>query len=190
MDDNKIIELFFARDETAIKETAYAYGKKLECLSYGILKNIEDAKECINDTYLKAWNTIPPQKPTYFYAFIAKICRHLCFGKLDYKNAQKRNFEVVNLSDELMCCIPDKFSEIELEDKAIGDILTAFLNTLSEDNRLIFMRRYWYCASVSEISKHYHISESKVKTSLHRTRKKLKAYLETEGIFVWTEKIY
>ena len=184
MDDDKIIELYFARDENAIKETAYIYGKKLDYLSLGILRNIYDANECVNDTYLKTWNTIPPQKPTYLYAFIAKICRYLCFGKLDYKNAHKRNFEIVTLSDELMCCIPDKLSETEFEDKAIGDILTDFLNTLSEDNRLIFMRRYWFCEPISEIVNRYNISESKVKTSLHRTRKKLKSYLGTEGISI------
>lgn len=113
MDDNKIIELYFARDENAIKETAYTYGKKLDYLAFGILKNTDDANECVNDTYLKTWNAIPPQRPTYLYAFIAKICRYLCFGRLDYKNAQKRSFEIVILSDELMCCIPDKLSETE-----------------------------------------------------------------------------
>lgn len=184
MDDNKIIELYFARDENAIKETAYIYGKKLAYLSFDILKNTDDANECVNDTYLKTWNTIPPTRPTYLYAFIAKICRHLCFGRIDYKNAQKRNFEVVTLSDELMCCIPDKLSETELEEKATGKILTDFLNTLSKDNRLIFMRRYWFCESISEIVNRYNISESKVKTSLHRTRKKLKTHLETEGISI------
>lgn len=184
MDDDKIIELYFARDETAIKETTQAYGKKLDHLSFSILKNTEDAKECVNDTYLKAWNAIPPQSPTYFYAFLAKICRHLCFGKLDYRNAKKRSFEVVALSDELANCIPDKLSETEFEDKVIGVILTRFLNTLSEDSRLIFLRRYWFCDSISELAKRYQISESKAKTSLHRTRKKLKAYFEKEGIFL------
>lgn len=184
MDDNKIIELYFARNENAIKETAYLYGKRLDNLSFGILKNTEDAKECVNDTYLKTWNMIPPQKPFCFYAFIAKICRYLCFGKLDYKNAQKRNFHMVSLSDELMSCIPDRLSLSQLEEQIIGDILTSFLKSLSEGERLIFMRRYWFCDSISEISKYYHITESKVKTSLHRTRNKLKDYLETEGISI------
>lgn len=184
MDDNKIIELYFLRDEAAIRETANVYGKKLEGLSFRILKDEGDAGECVNDTYLKTWDSIPPQKPTYFYAYIAKICRYLCFGRLDYRNAQKRNCEVVTLSDELMSCIPDKLYDIELERKAIGEILTAFLYMLSEENRLIFMRRYWFCATISEVAEYYKISESKVKTSLHRTRKKLKTYLEKEGIFV------
>ena len=184
MDDNKIIELYFARDEAAIKETKIAYGKKLDNLSYGILKNIEDAQECVNDTYLKTWNTVPPQKPTYFYAFISKICRHLCFGRLDYQNAKKRKFDTVTLSDELANCIPDALKEAEFEHKAIGDALTVFLNTLSKDHRVIFMRRYWFCEPISDVANHLKVSESKIKTSLHRTRTKLRAYLETEGISI------
>lgn len=184
MEDNKIIELYFNRDEAAIKETESSYGKKLNQLSLGILQCIEDSKECVNETYLKTWNAIPPQKPTYFYAFIAKICRHLCFDRLDYKNAKKRKVEIVTLSDELLQCIPDKHYETELENKEIGVILTAFLNSLGKESRLIFMRRYWFCESVIQISRHFQISESKVKTTLHRTRNKLKAYLEKEGIFL------
>lgn len=184
MEDNKIIELYFSRSEAAISETAFAYGKKLEYLSYSILKNTEDTKECVNDTYLKTWDVIPPEKPTYFYAFIAKICRYLCFGKLDYKNAAKRNVQIIALTDELANSIPDKLSEIELSGDEIGNVLTAFLKSLAEESRLIFMRKYWFCDSVSEIAKRYEVSESKVKTSLYRTRQKLKTYLETEGISV------
>lgn len=184
MEDCEILELYFTRDESAIKETANAYGKRLDGLSFGILKDTEDAKEAVNETYLKTWNAIPPQKPSRFYAFIAKICRHLCFGILDYKNAQKRNAELVTLSDELENCIPDRLSKTEFTDNEIGEILTAFLKTLSDDSRRIFLRRYWYCSTVSEIAEMYHLSESKVKTSLHRIRNKLKTHLETEGISV------
>ena len=184
MDDSKIIELYFARDEDAIKETAYAYGKKLDRLSLSIIRNSEDAEECVNDTYLKAWNTMPPQKPNFLFAFLAKICRHLCFGKLDYQKAKKRNFNVVTLSDELAVCIPNKFASAKIEQEMLGEFLTAFLNTLSEDSRLIFMRRYWFFDSISEISKRYNFSESKVKTSLFRARGKLKSYLEREGISI------
>lgn len=184
MEDNKIIELYFAREEQAIAETASAYGKKLDYLSRGILKNLEDAKECVNDTYLKAWNSIPPQKPVYFYAYLAKICRFVCFGKLDYKKAKKRNMEVVTLSEELMACIPDQLSSTYMEQQAIGELLTAFLKTLPEEQRFIFMRRYWFSDSIKEIAKRYQMTESKVKTSLHRSRNKLRVYLEREGIVV------
>lgn len=184
MEDAKIIELYFARDENAIQETSSAYGQKLDRLSFRIMKNPEDAQECVNDTYLKAWNAMPPQKPAYLFAFLAKICRHLCFGKLDYQKAKKRKFELIALSDELSMCIPDRLASAEPEQQLLGDILTAFLKKLPEENRLIFMRRYWYSDSISEISKRYGMTQSKVKTSLFRTRGKLKVYLESEGIAI------
>lgn len=184
MQDAKIIELYFARDENAIRETSSTYGGKLDRLSFRIMKNTEDAGECVNDTYLKAWNAMPPQKPTYLFAFLAKICRHLCFGKLDYQKAKKRNFDIIPLSDELLECVPDRLSLVEPEQQVIGDILTAFLNNLSADNRLIFMRRYWFSDSISEISKHFDVTQSKVKTSLFRTRAKLKSFLESEDIAI------
>lgn len=184
MEDAQLIALYFARNEAAIKETASNYGNKLDQLSFGILKNREDAKECVNDTYLKVWETIPPEEPTYFYAFIAKICRYLCFGRLDYKNAQKRNGVLVSLSDELMACVPDKLAGSQLEEQEIGDLLNKFLKSLSDEKRLIFMRRYWFCESIAEIAKRYRITESKVKTSLYRTRNKLKEFLEQEEITV------
>ena len=184
MDDVRIVELYFLRDESAIKKTAECYGDKLHRLSFRIVRNKEDSEECVNDTYLKSWNTIPPQKPIFLYAYLAKICRYLCFGKLDYHNAKKRNFEIVNLSDELMECIPSNLTMVEIEEKIIGDMLSAFLKTLSEDSRLIFMRRYWFSDSIDEISNRYGITKSKVKTSLFRTRGKLKSYLESEGISI------
>lgn len=184
MDDKEIISMYFTRDENAIKETDCAYGKQLSRLSFGILKNSEDSKEAVDDTYLKTWNAIPPQNPVHFYAFIAKICRHICFGILDYQKAQKRNFETVSLSEELENCIPDKLSDTEMRDEVIADILTAFLGGLSKDSRLIFLRRYWFCDPICEIAARYNISESKVKTSLHRARKRLKVYLEREGISI------
>lgn len=184
MDDNAIVELYFARDEAALRETQSAYGKKLDYLAFNILKDGEDAKECVNDTYLKTWDAIPPQKPVHFYAFIAKICRYLCFGRLDYKNAQKRSAEIVALSDELANCIPDKLAEMAFEEKAAGELWTEFLKTLSADGRLIFMRRYWFCESIADVAARCKMSEGKVKTSLHRTRKKLRAFLEKEGVSI------
>lgn len=184
MDDSRIIELYFSRDEAAIIETERTYGKRLGHLSFGILKDSEDAGECVNDTYLRAWNAIPPQKPTFFNAFLAKICRNLCFDRLDYNRANKRNFELVSLTIELENCIPDRLAEAEFGYGEIGDTLTTFLSTLPNDSKLIFMRRYWFCETIAEIAKYYQVSEGKVKTSLHRTRKRLKAYLEAEGICV------
>ena len=127
MDDTKIIELFWARNEDAIAETDAAYGKKLRTLANRILGSREDAEESVSDTYMKTWETVPPQRPTYFYAFLASICRHLSFHRLDWKHAAKRHAEVVSLTDEMALCIPDTSHERELEGKEIGRLLNAFL---------------------------------------------------------------
>jgi len=181
MNDSEIINLYIKRDENAITETKFRYGSKLCGLSFKVLKNSEDTEECVNDTYLKAWNTIPPQIPTYFFAYLAKICRFICFGKLDYSKAQKRNAEIVTLSDELANSIPYTLSELEVEENYLGEVLTNFLNSLSFDDRFIFMRRYWFFDSIKEICNDFNYKESRVKTSLFRTREKLKKHLESEG---------
>lgn len=182
MDDEQIIKLFFARDERAIQETASAYGPKLHQLAYQIMRNQEDAKECVNDTYLKAWDTIPPQKPLYFFAYLAKICRNLAFGRLDWHKAAKRRADITVLTAEMEQCIPGKSMEMQLKEAQVGRLLNSFLNGLPKESRLIFMRRYWYADSIKEISRMLGVSESKVKTRLHRTREKLRQYLESEGI--------
>lgn len=184
MDDTKIIELFWNRDEKAIEATANKYGRKLYQLANGILRNEEDAEESVNDTYLKAWNTIPPQRPKYYFAYLSKICRNLSFGKLDWSHAQKRNAQIVELTSEMELCIPNFHNEARIEDEEIGKLLNRFLDTLSQEHRLIFIRRYWYLDSIQEISKRYNMSESNIKTRLHRTRTKLKKFLEREGIYL------
>lgn len=182
MEDAKIITLFWQRDEQAVKETHAAYGSRLYSLSNRILNNHEDAEESVNDTYMETWKSIPPKKPTYFYAYLAAICRNLSLDKLDWRTAAKRNAEVVALTQELENCVPDRQSEGDFERQELRRIFEAFLNCLSKENRLIFLRRYLYADSVAEIAQRYGISESKVKTQLHRTRNKLRAALEKEGI--------
>jgi len=184
MTDDQIIDLYWARNEQAIACTDHAYGHKLQNVAGHILEKYEDAEECVNDTYLKAWETIPPQRPAYFFAFLAKICRHLAFGKLDWDNALKRKAEVVNLSEEMQLCIPDRNLEHRLEGEEIGHLLNEFLAVTPKESRMIFLRRYWHGDSVAEISQRFGISQSKVKTTLHRTRGKLKAFLEKEGVTV------
>lgn len=184
MNDANIIALYFQRDEGAIRETERAYGGKLYSVAQRIVECREDAEECVNDTYLKAWNAIPPQKPNYFYAFLAKICRHLAFGKLDWKQAAKRNGEVIALTEELEACIPDKTREGQQERKEVVRALNDFLDGLNRESRLLFLRRYWYGDSIREIAVRYGMSESKVKTQLFRTREKLRAYLQKEEIGV------
>ena len=182
--DLQIIELYWNRNEEAIKQTDYVYGRKLHCLADKIVQNYEDAQECVSDTYMKTWDTIPPQRPEHFFAYIAKICRNFALGVLDWKSAAKRKGEVVTLTQEMEACIPDPQHQRKLEGQELGEVLNRFLEGLSQDNRVIFMRRYWYLDSVAEIAKRYDMSESKVKTQLHRTRAKLHNFLMKEGITV------
>jgi RNA polymerase sigma-70 factor (ECF subfamily) len=184
MNDETIIELYWMRSEMAIKNTEDKYGGKLHQLAMKILFNHEDAEESVNSTYLTAWNTIPPQKPVYLFAYLAKICRYVCYGKLDWKTAKKRQSEIVELTAEMESCIPAPVRDADIEGEKIGQILNTFLLELPEEKRLIFMRRYWYGDSIRDISGRYGIGESKVKVSLHRTRNALRNFLEKEGIKV------
>ena len=184
MEDAKIIALFWERNEQAVKETDAAYGGKLYRLSNRILNNREDAEESVSDTYMETWKSIPPRKPTYFYAFLASICRNLSLNRLDWRMAAKRNAEVVALTQEMESCIPDRRQESEIDRRELRRVLETFLESLSKESRLIFLRRYLFADSVAQIAARYHISESKVKTRLHRTRKKLYVYLKKEGICV------
>lgn len=184
MEDSKIIDLYWERAETAIEETERAYGRRLYGLSHRILQNQQDAEENVSDTYMRTWETIPPQRPKYFFAFLSKICRRLALDRLDWKAAAKRNAEVVCLTQEMEQCIPDTSRDRSLEGKELRRILEAFLDSLSKDSRLIFLRRYLYVDTVAEIAARYGMTESKVKMQLKRTRAKLSAYLEKEGIRV------
>ena len=184
MEDRKIIELFLARNEDAIKHTDETYGRRLYHLADRIVCNGQDAEESVSDTYMKAWATIPPNEPQHFFAYIAKICRHFALDKLDWNNAAKRKGEVVCLTQEMELCIPDEQQEREMAGKELGRILDAFLRTLTPENRVIFMRRYWYVDTIAEIAVRYGISEGAVQMRLNRTRAKLCTYLEKEGIHV------
>ena len=173
MEDEKIIDLYWERKDEAIMETQAAYGRQLQTIAQRIVQSYEDAEESVNDTYLAAWRTIPPKRPKYFFAYLAKICRNFAFGKLDWLDAARRKAEVVTLSEEMELCIPDT-----------SRALNAFLGTLTQENRRLFVRRYWYVDTVAEIAQRYNMSESKVKTRLHRIREKLRVYLMQEGIAV------
>lgn len=184
MDDAAIIELFWAKNQDAITETDRSYGRQLHSLAQRIVLNHEDAEESVSDTYLKAWDTIPPRKPNHLFAYLAKICRHFALGKLDWRNAARRKAEVVSLTQEMENCIPDSHRDAIMDGKELGRILNAFLRTQSQENRMVFLRRYWYADTVSEIAQRYGISESAVMTRLSRTRSRLAAYLKKEGIAV------
>ena len=184
MDDSKIIELFFARNEDAIKHTDDTYGRRLFHLADNVVHNDQDAEESVNDTYMKAWDTIPPQRPEHFFAYIAKICRNFALKKIDWQKAKKRNAEVVTLTQEMENCIPDTYRAIEADARELGRILDAFLRTLTPENQMVFLRRYWYVDTIAEIAVRYGISESAVQMRLNRTRSKLVVYLAKEGIQV------
>lgn len=184
MDDSKIIELFFARNEDAIKHTDDAYGRRLFHLADNIVHNDQDAEESVNDTYMKAWDTIPPQRPEHFFAYIAKICRNFALKRIDWQKAKKRNAEVVTLTQEMENCIPDTYQDMETDARELGRILDAFLRTLTPENQMVFLRRYWYVDTIAEIVVRYGISESAVQMRLNRTRSRLAMYLAKEGIKV------
>ena len=182
MEDSKIIELLFTRNEDGIKHMDDTYGRRLFVLADNIVKNDEDAEESVSDTYMKVWDTIPPKKPMRLFAYLAKICRNFALKKLDWKAAAKRNAEVVSLTQEMETCIPDVTRDRELESRELGRILDAFLRTLSDENQMVFLRRYWYVDTIAEIAVRYGISESAVQMRLNRTRSKLAEYLAKEGI--------
>jgi len=184
VEDAKIIELFFKRQEEAIRETDAAYGRRLFGLANNILRSFEDSEECVNDTYLRTWDAIPPQKPKHLFGFLAAICRNLSLNRLDWKSAAKRKAEVVTLTEEMAMCIPDASQLRQLEGKELGKLLNAFLAGLPQQSRMIFLRRYWFADTISQIATRYDISESKVKMQLSRTREKLRVYLEKEGVAV------
>jgi len=183
MDDKKIIDLFFARDEDAIRETGNKYGAKLNALAKNILESAEDGQECVNDAYMKAWDAIPPAKPEYLFAFLATITRRLAIDRIRCNNAKKRQAVIVELTNELSECIADEsatWSE-DYESRDASGIISDYLKSIEPRKRIIFLRRYWYSDSVKEISSRMGMSESAVKTSLHRTRNELRDYLIKEG---------
>lgn len=184
MTDNQIISLFWNRNEDAVTATDAAYGRRLRALSNGILQNREDAEEAVNDTYMKTWDSIPNARPQYFYAYIAAICRNLSLNLLNWKLAAKRRAEIISITEELEQCIPDPEQERYSDSAEITQALNDFLESLSKDSRLIFVRRYWFADSIAAIARRYGMTESKVKMQLLRTRTKLQSYLEKEGIYI------
>lgn len=185
MEDEKIIELFWNRNEEALVQTNRKYGSFCYGIAHNILKNEEDAEECVNDTWLKVWLVIPPKRPEFFQAFIGKITRNLSLDRYRKSRAAKRGGKTLDLIfDELEECIAGQSMDTQTDSMAITGALSQFLAGLSHDARIIFVRRYWYADSVIQIAERYGMSESKVKSALMRSRKKLKFFLEKEGITV------
>lgn len=183
MDDTMIIDLYLARNEDASLQTEIKYGARLRRLSEKILCDAADAEEAVNDTLLTAWNCIPPHEPRdYFYRFLARIDR--CASLNILKKRQRLTSRVTALTDELAQCLPSRDTTEEIVDSGeLVSVLEAFLGTLSPEARQMFMRRYWYADSIADIAVLFGCGESRVKTSLMRTRKKLREYLEANS---WT----
>lgn len=186
MEDSEIIALYFSRDERAIKETADKYGKLLLKIAGNILCSGDDAEECVNDTYLKAWNVIPPKEPECLRSFIAKITRNNAINMLEKRTALKRGQGRMNtVLEELEECIPsDKTVEDGVDERELTELLNKFLKGLPKKTRVIFIKKYWGLYGVKDIAKEMKISESSVKTTLFRARQKLKELLTAEGVIL------
>lgn len=181
MDDGRIIDLFWQRSEQAIDAVDGKYGAMCRGIAMNLLRSTEDAEECVNDAYHGLWNTIPPMRPEKLPSYIAKITRNLAMKRLTYRNAAKRAVVTVSF-EELSGCIPDgKSMEAFLEGKDLSRIIDSFLDTLDEDSRNIFLRRYWFFDSIARIAQGFGMSQGAVKNRLYRTRKLLKDYLAKEA---------
>lgn len=184
MKDDEIIELYWKRDEDAIIETSNKYGKYCKYIAFNILGNTEDTEESVNDTYMHTWNAIPPNRPRVLRTWLGRITRNISIDKYKFNNAKKRSQNEVDiLLSELDDCIPANSNiEKEIEDQEIAKVLNDFLSNLSQEKRIIFVRRYYFSDSVVQISKRYNLSESRIKSSLFRIRKELKKFMEKEGV--------
>ena len=183
MDDSKILDLYFARDERAIKQTKSKYGSLLFRVSYGILRSAPDAEECVDDTYMSAWGCIPPERPKYFSAFLTKIVRNLSFNRYKQNKRRYSNMIADGIFEEIAECIPDSSGDA-VEDMAIRDCLNRFLSGLSSQSRIIFVKRYFFMKSIDEIADEVGIKPSAVKVALSRARSLLRARLESEDIYL------
>lgn len=184
MEDDQIIKLYWARSEDAITQTARKYGSYCYTIAYNILHSSEDSEECVNDTYMKTWSSLPPQRPRKLSAFLGKITRNLSLDRYRHYTAEKRGSgQPVLALEELSGCVPATDStEKDLDQMELTALLNRFLASLSSESRKCFMRRYWYFSPVSEIARDYGMTESKVKMSLLRSRNKLREMMEKEGV--------
>jgi len=182
MEDLEILELYFKRDERAIKETDVKYGKLCHSIAYNILGSDCDSQECVNDTYMGIWNSIPPTRPQNFMAFICKITRNVSLNRLTFLTREKRSSDLTVSFGELAEILPDDKFSPGMDDAEVGEIISCFLRAQKADVRNVFIRRYYFFDSVEEIAKRYSFSQSKVKNILFRTRNKLRDYLIEEGV--------
>ncbi len=185
IEDEKIIELFFERSEKCIQELDIKYGKVCHKLSYNIVNNRQDAEECVNDAYLGAWNAIPPATPNPLLTYICRIVRNISLKTYYKKEAAKRSSHYTIAMEEIEACIADQNTvEDEIEARELAHIIENFLNTLTIENRVIFMRRYWFSDSCKDIAEFVGLTEKNISVRLTRIRQKMKAYLAEREVFV------
>ena len=184
--EQEIVQLYLARDERAIQLTQEQYGNYCKTIAYRILQNEEETSECLNDTWYRAWQTIPPAIPQHLGGYLAKITRNLALNRYRYARQKKREADRVTLClHELEECIPaHETPEQCLEHQYIAELINTYLRNLPKTERMMFVRRYFYMESVSEVAASMKCSEAKVKTTMFRCRKKLKQYLISEEAFV------
>lgn len=184
MEDAHIVDLYWARSETAIDATSEKYGKYCYAIAHNILTSAEDADESVNDTYLAAWNSMPPQRPSVLSSFLGKITRRISIDKWRARNAEKRGGgEIILALDELSDCVPFGTNvEQVIEAAELGKAIDRFVMALPLMERRVFICRYWYLDPIASICQRFGFSQSKVKVMLHRTRNSLRNYLEKEGL--------
>lgn len=185
MDDDKIIELFFERSEQAIKDLDGKYGKVFYSISFKILNNRQDAEECVNDSYLGTWNAIPPAKPKPLLAFVCKIVRNISLKRYAQNTAAKRNSYYDVAMEELEECIASSMTiEAEIAEQELTVLIESFLDSLSKENRVIFLRRYWFFDTYFDIAKQVGLTEKNVSVRLTRLRKELREYLIEREVII------
>ncbi len=185
IEDEKIVELFFKRSELAIRELNNKYGKACHRLSYNIVNDRQDAEECVNDAYLGAWNAIPPEKPDPLLTYLCKIVRNISLKMYYRKKAAKRSSTYTIAMEEIEACIAAPSTvETEFEARELARIIESFLDTLTAENRVIFMRRYWFSDSCKDIAGLVGLTEKNITVRLTRIREKMKLYLIEREVFV------
>ncbi len=184
MKEQKLLALLLSRDESALDILAQQFGKQLHRTAYNVLNSCEDAEEIVSDTYLALWNAIPPAKPESLEAYAHRTARNLALKKYRFQSAQKRNSHFDLSLDELAGALPDTTTPNTISARELGQAINRFLDTLSRQNRILFMRRYWFGDTVGQLAQEFSLTENTVSVRLNRIRSKLKDYLIKEGFFL------
>jgi len=182
MDDQKIIDLLYRRSETALHALAQVFGNRLRAMATNILADPQDAQECVNDTYLAIWNSIPPENPNPLWAYVCRVGKNICCKRLRSNRAQKRYSEYDVSLEELAGYLGTDGPEKILEAQVLGRAISTFLDTESTQNRVIFLRRYWFGDSIADIARQIGLTPNNVSVRLNRSRNKLREYLISEGL--------